>query len=240
MGHDQFCNTLGEHHLGPGARRGSQPHEHRPQRQSLVVGRAGKRSVEPLCRLFRRRLGTARTKAAQSRADADSGRSLRPRDRRAANSPWSAKEARFACAISTTCLPLAPRTLDDILVAAAERTGDPIFWPSPPMWPRNLPPADRIDRRSVNRRHRDKEILRRMLDHEFREHPDWAEAVDRSAGRNQRFARRARRTARTAKLSAGILADWPSRTSTIAGSSTSTRWSACGWKTSACSPIRTR
>ncbi len=43
----------------------------------------------------------------------------------------------------------------------------------------HLPPADRIDRRSVNRRHRDKEILRRMLDQEFREHPEWAAAVDK-------------------------------------------------------------
>ena len=31
------------------------------------------------------------------------------------------------------------------------------------MLPRHLPPADRTDRRSVNRRHRDKEILRQML-----------------------------------------------------------------------------
>lgn len=74
-------------------------------------------------------------------------------------------------------LPLAPRTLDDILSKAAEATSsDQLAFASD--LAANLPPADRTDRRSVNRRHRDKEILRRMLDQEFREHPDWAAAVD--------------------------------------------------------------
>ncbi len=74
-------------------------------------------------------------------------------------------------------LPLAPRTLDEILSKAADATGsDQLAFAAD--LSANLPPADRIDRRSVNRRHRDKEILRRMLDQEFREHADWAEAVD--------------------------------------------------------------
>src|SRR5262249_47437832 len=42
----------------------------------------------------------------------------------------------------------------------------------------NLPPANRTDYRSVSRRHRDKEIIRRTLEHELREQPDWAEAID--------------------------------------------------------------
>ncbi len=76
-------------------------------------------------------------------------------------------------------LPLAPRTLDDILSKAADATGsDQLAFAAD--LAANLPPADRIDQRSVNRRHRDKEILRRMLDQEFREHEDWAAAVDKT------------------------------------------------------------
>jgi (1->4)-alpha-D-glucan 1-alpha-D-glucosylmutase len=74
-------------------------------------------------------------------------------------------------------LPLAPRTLDDILSKAADATGsDMLAFASDVA--ANLPPANLTDRHNVDRRHREKEILRRMLDREFREHPEWAEAVD--------------------------------------------------------------
>jgi (1->4)-alpha-D-glucan 1-alpha-D-glucosylmutase len=74
-------------------------------------------------------------------------------------------------------LPLAPPTLDDILSAAADATkSDELAFIADIA--RHLPSADRTDRRSVNRRHRDKEILRRMLKQELEEHPDWAAAVD--------------------------------------------------------------
>jgi (1->4)-alpha-D-glucan 1-alpha-D-glucosylmutase len=74
-------------------------------------------------------------------------------------------------------LPLAPRTIDTILSAAAERTDSDVLAFAADV-AGHLPPADRIDRRSVNRRHRDKEILRKMLDHEFREHSEWGTTVD--------------------------------------------------------------
>ena len=74
-------------------------------------------------------------------------------------------------------LPVAPRALDDILNAAAEKTGaDQLAFMADVAT--HLPAAERTDLRSVNRRHRDKEVLRRMLEHELREHPDWAAAID--------------------------------------------------------------
>ncbi len=74
-------------------------------------------------------------------------------------------------------LPLAPKSLDDILSRAAEiSTSEFLAFAADVA--ANLPPANHIDHTSIYRRHRDKEILRRMLEQELREHADWAQAVD--------------------------------------------------------------
>jgi (1->4)-alpha-D-glucan 1-alpha-D-glucosylmutase len=60
-------------------------------------------------------------------------------------------------------LPLAPRTLDRILSDAADRLeSDELAFVADACG--NLPPAHRTDQRSVARRHRDKEVIRRNLD----------------------------------------------------------------------------
>jgi (1->4)-alpha-D-glucan 1-alpha-D-glucosylmutase len=74
-------------------------------------------------------------------------------------------------------LPIAPPTLDEILSEAADRAKSDLLAFTADI-ARHLPSAERVDRRSVARRHRDKEILRRMLDQELLEHPEWADAVD--------------------------------------------------------------
>jgi (1->4)-alpha-D-glucan 1-alpha-D-glucosylmutase len=74
-------------------------------------------------------------------------------------------------------LPLAPRSLDGILSAAAERAESEFLAFAADMTA-TLPLASQTDRISVARRHRDKEILRRMLEREFQEHPELAAAVD--------------------------------------------------------------
>lgn len=74
-------------------------------------------------------------------------------------------------------LPLAPRSLDGILSAAAERT-DSEFLAFAADLAASLPSAVQIDRVSINRRHRDKEILRRLLDGQVRENRELADGID--------------------------------------------------------------
>ncbi|HZZ28818.1 MAG TPA: malto-oligosyltrehalose synthase [Pirellulales bacterium] len=75
-------------------------------------------------------------------------------------------------------LPMAPRSLDDILAAAAEETGSDLLSFAADV-AKHLPPAHRTDQRSISRRHRDKEILRRMLDEQLAAHPEWAAVIDK-------------------------------------------------------------
>jgi (1->4)-alpha-D-glucan 1-alpha-D-glucosylmutase len=74
-------------------------------------------------------------------------------------------------------MPVAPRSLDELLAAAAERCGSADLAFLADALGR-LPLATAADRASVARRHRDKEVIRRQLDRLFAERPDTAAAVD--------------------------------------------------------------
>ncbi|MCC7085014.1 MAG: malto-oligosyltrehalose synthase [Pirellulales bacterium] len=78
-------------------------------------------------------------------------------------------------------LPLAPRSLEGILSAAAERA-ESEFLAFAADFATTLPLASQTDRISTARRHRDKEVLRRLLDREFQEHPQLSAAVDQVLG----------------------------------------------------------
>jgi (1->4)-alpha-D-glucan 1-alpha-D-glucosylmutase len=75
--------------------------------------------------------------------------------------------------------PVAPRSLNDLLAAAAEAAAsDDLAFLADAHG--RLPISTATDRRSVNLRHRDKEVLRRLLDRLCREEPAAAEAVDKA------------------------------------------------------------
>jgi (1->4)-alpha-D-glucan 1-alpha-D-glucosylmutase len=75
--------------------------------------------------------------------------------------------------------PVAPRSLNDLLAAAAEAgQNDELAFLATSHG--RLPISTATDRRSVNIRHRDKEVLRRLLDRLCRDQPDVAEAIDRT------------------------------------------------------------
>ena len=72
--------------------------------------------------------------------------------------------------------PVAPRSLNDLLAAAAEAAAsDDLAFLADAHG--RLPISTATDRRSVNLRHRDKEVLRRLLDRLCREEPAVAEAI---------------------------------------------------------------
>jgi (1->4)-alpha-D-glucan 1-alpha-D-glucosylmutase len=73
--------------------------------------------------------------------------------------------------------PVAPRSLNDVLGAAAESAkSDELAFLADAHG--RLPISTATDRRSVNLRHRDKEVLRRLLDRLCRETPEAAAAID--------------------------------------------------------------
>lgn len=74
-------------------------------------------------------------------------------------------------------LPVAPRSLDDLLGGAARRCRSMELESLATFFGR-LPPSWATDRASVRERHRDKEFLRESLDRLLREEPGVAEAVD--------------------------------------------------------------
>ena len=74
-------------------------------------------------------------------------------------------------------LPVAPRSLDDLLATAARRCHSMELESLATFFGR-LPPSYLTDRISVRERHRDKEVLRASLARLLREQPDVAEAVD--------------------------------------------------------------
>jgi (1->4)-alpha-D-glucan 1-alpha-D-glucosylmutase len=74
-------------------------------------------------------------------------------------------------------LPVAPRSLDDLLAGAARRCRSMELESLATFFGR-LPPSWATDRASVRERHRDKEFLRESLDRLLREEPGVAEAVD--------------------------------------------------------------
>jgi len=73
--------------------------------------------------------------------------------------------------------PVAPRSADGLLAAAAGRAGSEELAYLAEGFGR-LPVARVDDRRGFHRRHRDKEVLRRLLEQALRGHPDLAAAVD--------------------------------------------------------------
>jgi (1->4)-alpha-D-glucan 1-alpha-D-glucosylmutase len=73
--------------------------------------------------------------------------------------------------------PLAPRSLDVILSAAADKVGSDLIAFAADV-AGDLPLANLADYTNASRRHRDKEILRRILERDFRDSPEGAEAVD--------------------------------------------------------------
>jgi (1->4)-alpha-D-glucan 1-alpha-D-glucosylmutase len=73
--------------------------------------------------------------------------------------------------------PAAPPSLCDLLQAAADRIGsDELSFLADAY--RRLPRSTATDRRSVNLRHRDKEVLRRLLDRLCHEQPSVGQAID--------------------------------------------------------------
>jgi (1->4)-alpha-D-glucan 1-alpha-D-glucosylmutase len=176
VGHEQFCNTLGERHLG-------QILDVVPNHMSishsgnrwwwdvLENGPASRYAAffdvdwEPQEKTLHNRVlmpilgdhyGRVIT-AGQLRVERDGGS--------------------FHVRHGDYLLPVAPRSLDTILTAAAEAcSSDQLAFTADVA--AHLPPANRTDSRSITRRHRDKEILRKLLEAEFRNHPETAEAVD--------------------------------------------------------------
>jgi (1->4)-alpha-D-glucan 1-alpha-D-glucosylmutase len=74
-------------------------------------------------------------------------------------------------------VPVAPRSLDELLLAAAARCGSPELESLATAFGR-LPPSWATDRESVRERHRDKEVLRATLARLCEEDPAVAEAID--------------------------------------------------------------
>lgn len=178
LGHEQFCNTLGQHHLG-------QVLDVVPNHMSIA--QSGNRWWWDVLEN-----GPSSRYAAYFDVDWE------PQEQRLHNRVLmpiladhygrvlEAKQIQverdggsFQVRCGDHILPLAPPTLDNILTAAAEATGSDLLAFTADI-AKHLPPAERTDQRSVNRRHRDKEILRRMLDQELREHADWVAAVDKA------------------------------------------------------------
>jgi (1->4)-alpha-D-glucan 1-alpha-D-glucosylmutase len=89
----------------------------------------------------------------------------------------SRKGGSFTVAYFDHILPVAPRSLDDLLMAAARRCGSAELESLATAFGR-LPPSWAIDRESVRERHRDKEVLRARLDELCRADSEVAAAVD--------------------------------------------------------------
>ncbi len=82
-------------------------------------------------------------------------------------------------------LPAAPRSLPAILSAAAEGSGsDHLAFLADSLW--RLPLPSLTDRASVTERHRDKEVIRGLLERLFSETPFIGELVDRTLGQFNR------------------------------------------------------
>ena len=78
--------------------------------------------------------------------------------------------------------PVAPRSLNDLLRAAADRIGSDELSFLADAYGR-LPISTATDRRSVNLRHRDKEVLRRLLERLCHEQPSVAQSIDEVVAR---------------------------------------------------------
>jgi (1->4)-alpha-D-glucan 1-alpha-D-glucosylmutase len=176
IGHEQFCNTLGQHHLG-------QVLDVVPNHMSIAHARN---------RWWWDVLENGPSSRYAAYFDVDwepheqklHNRVLMPilgdhygRCIESGEIQLAREGGSFHIRYADHTLPLAPRTLDDILLAAASDIGSDLLEFIADTCA-NLPPANRTDYRSVSRRHRDKEIIRRTLEHELHEHPDWGTAID--------------------------------------------------------------
>src|SRR4029078_9128110 len=83
----------------------------------------------------------------------------------------------FEVRYADRAFPLAPRSLDGILSAAGDKVGSDLLAFAADV-AGDLPLAKLADYTNASRRHRDKEILRRILQRDFRDSPEGAEAVD--------------------------------------------------------------
>jgi (1->4)-alpha-D-glucan 1-alpha-D-glucosylmutase len=176
MGHESFCNTLGEHHLGQvldivpnhmsiahsGNRWWWDVLENGPSSQyadyfdvDWEPTEAKLRNLVSLPILGDHYGQLIETGQIQIRRDGGS----------------------FHVAYGDRLLPLAPRSEDTILAAAAEKIDSDLLAFAADV-ASSLPHATLIDISNATRRHRDKEILRRMLDRELRDNEQAAEAVD--------------------------------------------------------------
>ena len=91
-------------------------------------------------------------------------------------------EGSFVLQVATQKLPIAPRSVDELLRDAAERAGSPLL-EFLAYAHGALPLATNLDPASVERRHSHKEVLRGLLARLCREDPSAALAVDAAIGR---------------------------------------------------------
>ena len=111
-----WCAALRRRGAGPGARHRPQPHGDRRPREPRGGGtcsRTGRR--RRYAGALRRRLGPARGEAAQHGAPADPRRPLRPGARRGRARGRAGRRRGSSSATSTTCCPVAPRSLGGLL-----------------------------------------------------------------------------------------------------------------------------
>ena len=214
---------------------------------------------QPVRLLLRRRLGPARGASCGTRCSCRSSATTTAGCSKRARSAWPATAAPSPSTTTTTCCPVAPRSLDDLLAGAAapvpvDGAGEPghVFG--------RLPPSYLTDRASVRERHRDKEVLRASLARLLREEPDVAAAVDAEVAAHQRRPRPARRPARAPELPARLLAHrrpgarlpallrhphpgrrcgWRTRPSSSTPTSSSSSGSTTGWSTGCASTTPT-
>ena len=171
--------------------------------------------------------------------DADPGRPLRPGGRGRARSSSSATAGRSRSTTYDHVMPVAPRSLNDLLQRARPGGSARTCWRSSPTRSATCRSRRRPTVESVRRRHRDKEVLRSAPGPALLREPGGRPGHRRRDRRDQRLAR-----ARSTPSWSGRTTGWPTggppaRSSTIAGSSTSTPWSACGWRTSGSSRTAT-
>ena len=131
-------------------------------------------------------------------------------------------------------LPLSPRTLDELLGAAAVAAGSDELASLATAFG-HLPHATDTDPAAMAERHRDKELLRERLAALVEQRAGGRRRRRRAAGGRQRRPRRPRRAAAAPELPPGVRGGRPARSSTTAASSTSRRWSGSASRTRRCS-----
>ena len=207
--------------------------------QRLVVGRAGERPGQPLCRTTSTSTGTRPRRGCTTRCCCRSWATTTAACSRRASSRSCAEAAKFEIHYHDHRLPVAPRSLDILL--GARRRALRLAGPGLPRRRlRRPPPATATDRASSAAPPPRQGGAARPA-RPPRPRAAGGRRGDRRGGRgDQRRSRPPRRAAGAPELPPGLLAHAPAASSTTGASSTSTRWSACGWRTRGSSPTRTR